>query len=264
MSQNYQNANRELWNRWTKDHIASDFYDMQAFKEGKSSLNSIELPLLGDLTGKRILHLQCHFGQDTLSMARMGASVVGVDLSDEAVNTANQLAQELTLDGTFIQSDVLELTEHISEQFDLVFTSYGTVGWLPDLSKWGHTIDTLLKPGGQFVMAEFHPVIWMFDDAVKEITHNYFQDKPIVEEIGSSYTENTSHEKMQCITWNHALSEVFQVLRGIKLELDIFQEFDYSPYNCFQNTIEIEPGKFQIEHFKNLIPMVYAMRWIKP
>jgi len=264
MSKNYQQANRALWNKWTQDHIASDFYDLDTFKSGKSSLNSIELGLLGDLTGKRILHLQCHFGQDTLSMARMGASVVGVDLSDEAIQTANQLANELDLDGTFIQSDVLELTDKLSEQFDLIFTSYGTVGWLPDLKKWAHTIDSLLKPGGQFIMAEFHPVIWMFDDAVKEITYNYFQADPIVEELEGSYAENTAHDKMQCITWNHALSEVFGVLRDIKLDLDVFQEFDYSPYNCFQNTVEFEQGKFRIKHFNNFLPMVYAMRWMKP
>ncbi len=259
----YKTVNRSLWNQWTKDHLTSKFYDMQAFREGKDSLNSIELGLLGDVSGKRILHLQCHFGQDTLSLARRGASVVGVDLSDEAVNAANKLANELKLDGRFIQSDVLELDTVLDEQFDIVFTSYGTIGWLPDIQKWARIVQQFLKTGGTFIMAEFHPVIWMFDDDVKNVVYNYFQDEAIIEDVSQSYAENSNHESLNCITWNHALSEVVTVLRNENLQLDVLQEFDYSPYNCFRNTVEVEPNKFRIKHFKNHLPMVYAMKWKK-
>jgi len=259
----YKTVNRSLWNQWTKDHLSSKFYDVEAFKKGKDSLNSIELDLLGDISEKRILHLQCHFGQDSLSLARRGASVVGIDLSDEAVNVANALAKELELDGTFIQSDILALESVLDEQFDIVFTSYGTIGWLPDLKKWAQIVAQFLKPNGQFIMAEFHPVIWMFDDDVKNITYNYFQDNAIVEEVNNSYAENSNHTQLTCISWNHALSEVLGVLRNEKLQLDVFQEFDYSPYNCFRNTEEVAPGRFRIKHFKNYLPMVYAMKWNK-
>lgn len=259
----YKSVNRSLWNQWTKDHLTSDFYNMQAFREGKDSLNSIELNLLGDVAGKRILHLQCHFGQDTLSLARRGASVIGVDLSDEAVNTANKLAQELELDGHFIQSDILDLDKVLNEKFDIVFTSYGTIGWLPDLNKWGQIVQQFLKPNGEFIMADFHPVVWMFDDDLQQVTFNYFQDEAIIENLNQSYAENSNHEQLKCISWNHALSEVITVLRNENLQLDVLQEFDYSPYNCFKNTVEVEPNKFRVKHFKNHLPMVYAMRWKK-
>jgi SAM-dependent methyltransferase len=260
----YQEANRSLWNQWTQNHLKSEFYDLEEFRKNPDSLNSIELDLLGDVSGKRILHLQCHFGQDSLSLAAKGASIVGVDLSDDAVAAGNALAKELSLDGTFIQSDVLELDRVLDDEFDIVFTSYGTTGWLPDLSKWGRIVNHFLKPGGLFVIADFHPVIWMFDDDVKHIQYRYFHDKAIVEDVSGSYAENSEHEAMQCISWNHSLSEIMAALRNQGLEMDVFREFDYSPYNCFRNTEEVGPKQFRIKHFENKIPMVYAMRWKKP
>lgn len=263
-SQDYKTINRTLWNEWTTNHLASDFYDIESFKKGQDSLNSIELDLLGDVTGLRILHLQCHFGQDSLSLARRGASVIGVDLSDNAVKAGNQLAKELNLDAQFIQSDVLEVDQVLQEPFDIIFTSYGTIGWLPDLSKWAQNIEKLLKPSGQFIIAEFHPVVWMFDDDHQKVTYNYFKDNAIVEELTGSYTDNSSHQQLTSVSWNHSLSEVFEVLRHQQLWLDTFREYNYSPYNCFSNMEEFESGKFRIKHMKNNLPLVYAMLWKKP
>src|SRR5690606_20725019 len=121
-----------------------------------------------NLKDKKVLHLQCHFGQDSISLARLGASVVGVDLSDKAIEQAQHIAQELNADARFICCDIYDLPKHLNEQFDIVFTSYGTIGWLPDLDKWASVIHHFLKPGGQFIFAEFHPVVWMFDNDFKE------------------------------------------------------------------------------------------------
>ena len=172
--ENYIEINRQSWNSRLESHLRSDFYDVAGFLNGKSSLNSFELELLGDVTGKSILHLQCHFGQDTLSLARMGAKVTGVDLSDKAIAEANRLAQQMHLDATFICCDIYDLLNHLDHQFDIVFTSYGTIGWLPDLSKWANIVSRFLKPGGNFVFVEFHPVVWMFDDEFDKIGYNYF------------------------------------------------------------------------------------------
>lgn len=258
-TENYLSANREAWNQKTAVHFDSEFYNNEAFIAGKTSLNSIELGLLGDLTGKSVLHLQCHFGQDTLSMNRMGATVTGVDLSDAAIKKADELAAKTNLEGRFICSDVYDLPNHLDEQFDVVFTSYGTIGWLPDLSKWANIIDRFLKPDGKFVFAEFHPVVWMFDYEFKTVQYNYFNRETIIEEEEGTYTDPTSNIKHTTYSWNHDLAEVLSSLINVGLTIDQFQEFDYSPYNCFKNTEEFEPGKFRIQHLKNRIPMVYAL-----
>jgi 2-polyprenyl-3-methyl-5-hydroxy-6-metoxy-1,4-benzoquinol methylase len=112
---------------------------------------SIELELLGNVKGLSILHLQCHFGQDSLSLARMGAHVTGIDLSDKAIKTAQELNAELHLNAEFICSDIYDLPQHLNKQFDIVFTSYGTIGWLPDLNKWAQIIHHFLKPEGKFI-----------------------------------------------------------------------------------------------------------------
>ncbi len=259
-SENYININRESWNRRAEVHIASDFYDMKSFMEGKNSLNSIELNLLGNnLKGKKILHLQCHFGQDSISLARLGAAVVGVDLSDKAIDYAREIAQELSADARFVCCDIYDLPNHLEEQFDIVFTSYGTIGWLPDLNKWANLIHHFLKPGGQFIFAEFHPVVWMFDNDFKQITYNYFKSDAIVESYSGTYADRDAAVEMNDINWNHSIAEVLSSLLQTGLLLKSFEEFDYSPYPCFSSITEFEKGKYRIQHLENKIPMVYAL-----
>ena len=254
----YLKHNRDGWNRRTDSHLGSEFYDVASFKAGRCSLNDIELELLGDVAGKSLLHLQCHFGQDTLSLARRGAVVTGVDLSDRAIDAATQLAEELDLKARFVCGDVYQTRELVTDTFDLVFTSYGTIGWLPDLDRWARVIKDSLKPGGRFVMADFHPVVWMFDDAFEGIAHRYFKSDPIVEEDIASYAdENASIKKT--VTWNHALSETISALLRAGLKLEHLSEYDYSPYSCFDGCKEVAPGRFRIPKFGDRLPMVYAL-----
>lgn len=256
---NYLNINRETWNNKTEIHIDSDFYDQKNFLKGKSSLNSIELDLLGDISGKKVLHLQCHFGQDSISLSRLGADVVGVDLSDKAIEIARNIAKETNSTTKFICCDVYDLANYLDETFDIIFTSYGTIGWLPDLDKWAKLISSFLKPNGQFVFVEFHPVVWMFDDNFEKITYNYFNDGAIIETENGTYAEKSAELIQKNITWNHSLSEVIQSLIQNNLEITSFNEIDYSPYNCFNKTSEFEPKKFRIKHLDNKIPMVYSI-----
>src|SRR5436189_4993553 len=130
----YVELNRRAWNMRTTYHVQSSFYHVKEFTKGESSLNAIELALLGDIKGKSILHLQCHFGQDSLSLARMGAKVTGVDLSDKSIEKAKELNKQLDLDADFICCNIYDLPNHLTKEFDIVFTSYGTIGWLPDLN----------------------------------------------------------------------------------------------------------------------------------
>jgi SAM-dependent methyltransferase len=256
---NYKDVNKQTWNNKVDIHVASDFYNVSDFLKGKNSVPQIDLDLLGDIKGKKILHLQCHFGQDTLSLERLGAKCTGVDLSDKAIEKAKQLNNELNLDAKFICCDVYETPNHIDEKFDIVYTSYGTIGWLPDLDKWAKVISHFLKPNGKLVFVEFHPVVWMFDDDFTKIEHHYHNEKPILEEYTGTYADQNADIKTDYISWNHSLSGVFQSLMNNGLQIEHFEEYDYSNYNCFNETIEFESNKFRIKHLENKIPMMFSL-----
>jgi 2-polyprenyl-3-methyl-5-hydroxy-6-metoxy-1,4-benzoquinol methylase len=259
----YLNFNLDSWNKRTQFHIESKFYDIESFINGKSSLNQIELDLLGDIKGKSILHLQCHFGLDSMSLSRKGANVTGVDFSDIAITKAKDLSKNLELESEFICSDIYDLNNHLAKKFDIVYTTYGTIGWLPDLNKWAKLISSFLKPGGKLIFVEFHPVVWMFDNDFKEIQYRYFKSEPIVETETGTYADRSANMTSTSVTWNYSLGEVFEALIKNNLSIETFNEYDYSPYNCFSNCIQVAEGKFRISHFGDKIPMVYSLTAIK-
>lgn len=261
--QEYFEANRALWNEKTKHHTGSDFYDMKAFLAGNTSLKEPELALLGDVSGKNILHLQCHFGQDSMSLARMGAKVTGTDIADDAIAYAQQLAEQLQLDAAFVRSDTYAVPEHVQGQFDIVFTTYGVIGWLPDMQRWADVVSKMLKPGGKMVFVEFHPAVWMFDNDFTHVQYSYFNNGPIIETLQGTYADRDADMQMKEIGWNHAMSDVMQSLVNAGMQMEVFKEYDYSVYNCFHNLIEIAPGKWQIKGMEGKLPMMYAMRWRK-
>lgn len=256
----YKAINKETWNKRTEVHYDSDFYDNKSFIAGKNSLNSIELDLLGDVTGKSILHLQCHFGQDTIQWTRQGCTTAtGVDLSDKAVDRARELAKICGSNAEFVCSDIYDLPSNHEGQYDIVFTSYGTIGWLPDINKWSEVINHFLKPGGKFLIVDFHPALWMFDDNFTKVTHRYFNTAPIVEEEGT-YTDGDEGMNSQCISWNHGLGEIINSLIGQGLNITSVTEYDYSPYECFgDNTVKIEDRKYRIKTMNDKLPMVYGI-----
>ncbi len=258
-AENYLEVNRESWNNCTPVHLSSDFYGVEEFIAGKTSLNPIELELLGDITGKKILHLQCHFGQDSISLARLGAEVTGVDFSDAAIHAARELAGKCNVKCRFVESDVYALPGHLEDEFDMIFTSYGVIGWLPDLHKWAGVIKHFLKPGGKLLLVEFHPVMWIFDEHFDRVTYNYFNAGPILEESSGTYTDRDAPIHYRTISWNHSLSEIFRVLEGNGMRLKYFQEYDYSPYNCFKDLIERRPREFVLEKYPGMLPMVFSL-----
>lgn len=260
----YFQKNKESWNRRTALHLESEFYDLPGFLAGANSLREIERALLGDVRGKTILHLQCHFGQDTLSLARMGARATGVDLSDRAIEEAEKLARRLDLPARFICCNLYDLPQHLDEQFDLVFTSYGTIGWLPDLDRWAAIVHRYLKPGGRFVFVEFHPVVWMFDDDFQAIKYRYFNSGPIVETTSGTYADPGAPVEMESIGWNHSLGEVMSSLLSQNLVIADFREYDFSPYDCFRHTEKTGEDRYRIKHLGDKIPMVYAIEARRP
>lgn len=260
----YIEVNRELWNKKTTVHISSEFYDVPSFKKGKSSLNPAELEALGDVSGKSLLHLQCHFGLDSLSWARLGAKVTGIDLAEKAIDAAKELNVELGLDADFICSDVYELKKVLDKKFDIVFTSYGTIGWLPDLNKWAEIVSHFLKPGGTFFIAEFHPVRWMYDDDCVKMDYSYFNVEPIIEEVGHSYADKDRAIDHLSYGWNHPLSDVFSALLKQNLQVTEFKEYPYSYYKCFNNTVQNELGYYEIKGIEGKMPLMYTIKAKKP
>jgi 2-polyprenyl-3-methyl-5-hydroxy-6-metoxy-1,4-benzoquinol methylase len=259
LENNYIEVNKQSWNSRVESHLKSEFYDIEGFLKGNTSLNSIELELLGDVKGKSILHLQCHFGQDTISLARLGANVTGVDLSDKAIDSANNLAKEANVEASFICCDIYDLPNHLNKKYDIVFTSYGAIPWLPDLDRWAKLISTFLNPNGKLVFAEFHPVVWMFDDNFEKVTYNYFNSEAIIETQEGTYADRDAPIQLEYVCWNHGMSEVVNSLIKNGLQLNSLNEFDYSPYDCFNNTVEFEPKKYRIKQLDNKIPMVYSI-----
>lgn len=262
MSKNtvYFNTNKATWNQKVKAHANSDMYNMEAFKKGKSSLMPYEIDGLGNVSGKSLLHLQCHFGQDTLSLSRLGAQCTGVDISDEGIKLAKSLNETLQLNADFICCNVLETSNFIKETFDIVFTSYGVIGWLPDLKPWGRMIAERLKKGGAFFMAEFHPIVWMFDYLHEKpiMSYGYMQDEVIYEEYEGTYANQESKIISKEYGWNHGLSEVINALTEAGLHIDYLNEFDESPYDVLPNLIKTKSGMFVTKD--KLYPLIFTIK----
>lgn len=259
----YFEANRQCWNLRTEVHKTSDFYDVEGWKQGRTSLTGIELREVGPVAGKKLLHLQCHFGQDTLSWARMGARVTGCDLSDKAIALARQLTRECNLKGRFVCCNVYDLPQHLKGKFDIVFTSFGVVGWLPDLDRWAAVIAHFLKKGGIFYLAEFHPVVWMLDEGMEFIKYAYHNAGVIQTDQVGTYADRYAGIEYTEYGWNHSLSEVINSLLRHGLQLEFLNEYPYSPFDCFDKTVKGADGNYRIQGLEDKIPMVYTLKAVK-
>ncbi|MEW8562528.1 MAG: class I SAM-dependent methyltransferase [Candidatus Thiodiazotropha sp.] len=253
MSKNYIEMNRAAWDQRTEAHFKSHFYDVPGFLSGKSSLREIEFAEMVPVEGRRLLHLQCHFGLDTLSWSRLGAVCTGVDLSPASIEKAQQLNRRAGLNARFICSDVYEYERGSEPLFDIVFTSYGTICWLPDLSRWADIVASNLAAGGIFYMADFHPV----HDLVTG--YRYFEaNEPDIDEEGT-YTENGSELTTTVATWPHPLSSVINALLNAGIQITRVNEYPFSPFNCFDGLEEREPGRFYFSHQEQDVPLVYTL-----
>ena len=258
--QKYFETNRKTWNEKVKVHTQGDFYGLEAFKKGKSSLNPYEITALGDVKNKSLLHLQCHFGQDTLSWARMGAQCTGVDLSDAGIAFAKALSDEIAVPATFVCCNVLDTSQYVQEHFDIVFTSYGTIGWLPDLKPWATMIAERLKPGGVFYIIDFHPLVWMFDYTSGEavLKYGYHQKEAIYEEYKGTYADMSSSMISKEYGWNHGLGEVLTALTTAGLQVAYLHELDESPYDVLPDLEQNKNGLYITKD--RLYPLLFELK----
>ena len=246
--------------------MKTELYGLDAFKNGKNKLHSLELSELGDISGKKILHLQCHFGMDTLSLEMLGAEVTGVDFSEEAIKAAEQLRDELGMKARFIHSDVYNLYEMLDEKFDIVYTSYGVLIWLPDIYTWGKIVSRYLKDDGFFYIAECHPVSMMFDNSgISEplkVKYPYFeQSEPVMFVAEGTYADrdaktvnNISYE------WAHSLSDILMALINAGLKIEFFHEHSFTVWEQFPGMKRNEEGYYIRDEN---IPLLFSLKATK-
>ncbi len=224
-------ANRAWWDERAPLHTSSGLYDVAAFRAGRSTLRPFEEAELGDVAGRSLVHLQCHFGMDTLSWARLGADVTGLDFSAPALATARELAGEIGADATFVEADVYDAPRALGRRFDIVYTGIGALCWLPDIPRWAGVVRDLLAPGGVLYLVETHPMSDALGDADLTPTYPYFMTEPIHENSPGSYAvPDAATTANESFSWVHPLGRVIGALLDTGFTIERFSEFDFTVF----------------------------------
>ncbi len=260
-------CNRAAWDERVGIHLGSAFYDNDSFRAGRSSLRSFELDEVGSVSGKSLVHLQCHFGQDTLSWARLGAEVTGLDFSGDGVLAAQQLALEIGVPGEFVQADVYDAVAALGgRQFDIVYTGLGALVWLPEMARWAAVVAALLKPGGFLYLAEFHPVADVFEHDSLLAVHDYFT-KP----EGSRFESSGSYTDWDAATtanvnyeWTHPVASVVTALLGAGLRLEMLHEHDHTLFERWPLVERHDDGTYWLPAGMPRLPLMYSLRARRP
>lgn len=259
----YLESNRRLWNDWTGIHEKSEFYDIEGFKANPLRLHPIEQEELGDVRGKSLLHLQCHFGMDTLSWATLGATVTGADFSDKAIDLARKLSAETGIPANFVCSNIYDLPNVLQGQFDIVFTSHGVLGWLPDIPQWAQIVAHFLKPGGTFYVAEVHPFAYIFDDAHPtelKTKYPYFQKEPLKLDVRGSYADPDNAYRGVEYGWTHTISDYINALLGAGLQIEFLHEHPFLTWQAFP-FMEKDPQRYwRLKDGSEMIPLMFTLR----
>jgi 2-polyprenyl-3-methyl-5-hydroxy-6-metoxy-1,4-benzoquinol methylase len=261
------NVNHRYWNEVVAIHSASEFYDVAGFKAGENKLNALERTEVGDVSGKTLLHLQCHFGLDSLSWARLGARVTAMDYSEEAILTAQQLAAECGLDARFLCCNLYDLPQHLEGQFDVVYTSYGVLCWMPDIREWARIAASYVKPGGTFYIAEFHPFAYVFNDegTALEYRYPYFQEGSTRWEFSETYTDmNAKLTNQEDYEWFYRMGDVITALIDAGLTIEFMHEHAFTVYRQFPFLEKTDKGVWRFPDGSKPIPLMFSIRAHKP
>jgi len=258
--------NRAWWDERVALHMAGEFYDVPGFLDGRSTLRPFEKAELGDVAGLRLVHLQCHFGLDTLSWAREGALVTGVDFAPRAVAAARSLARQAGIDAEFVEAGVYDAAEALGgRSFDIVYTSIGAIIWLPDITRWAATVVALLAPGGRFYLAEFHPFSVVLGEEDLTVIDSYFDRGPFLHDEPGSYAEpdaETRHH--QSVTWQHGLGEVITALAQAGLRIEFLHEHPYT-LRARWPFMERHPDRtWHMPAEQPQVPLLYSVKATRP
>ena len=255
--------NRRYWDEAAEAHFGSEFYDVEGFRRGRDSLTPLEDEEMGDVAGKDLLHLQCHFGMDTLSLARRGARVTGVEFAPKAIAAARALAADLGLPARFVTSDVDGLPDRLEGDFDIVYTGWGVKAWLPDLGSWARVIARFLRPGGKLHFLEIHPFSHVFEEEgeTPRVANSYFVKGSMrFETGGATYASDRGIEADHCYEWLHPISEIFGALLGAGLRIESFREFPRTCYRQFPWLEKRDDGMWHIPDGLPALPLSFALR----
>ncbi|KIF75368.1 methyltransferase type 12 [Streptomyces sp. 150FB] len=255
--------NRENWDSRVPVHAASDFYDLPGFGEGAvSTLRPYELDEVGDVSGKRLLHLQCHMGQDTLSWARRGADVTGLDFSAPAIRRADELSLSTGLKdrARFVVADVYNAPTALEGQrFDVVYTGIGALVWLPDLVRWARVVSSLLSDGGFLYLAEFHPAGDLLGQDGTTVEYDYFQPEGQTYDNPHTYTDGPELGNSTSVQWQHPLGDVVSALAAAGLRIEFLHERDVTLFRRYR-ALERVPGGYGFPAGRPRVPLMYSVR----
>jgi SAM-dependent methyltransferase len=269
----FLSSNRALWNEWVDINARSEFYRLEEFRRGGTKLRPYELEEVGDVRGRTLLHLQCHFGMDTLSWAREGAVVTGADFSERGIEFARSLAAELGIEATFVHSDLYELPTVLDRRFDVVYTSRGALNWLPDIPRWGQVAAHFLNPGGVLYVTEAHPFLYVLDDELDEpylrLRYPYWTpEQPLAFENVGSYADPSQPVTVPMeYGWNHSLGEIVTAVAQAGLRVEFLHEFDFLEWPMPPLTEESEDGLHRLPPGKfgqGELPLFFSLRATKP
>lgn len=257
-------ANRANWDERVVVHVGSAFYDLEGWLRERPGPNNEEAAALGDLRRRSLLHLQCHFGMDTLRLARGGAVVTGVDFSPAAITAATSLAERsgLTESATFICANVYDAPSALSmRRFDVVYVSLGSLCWLPDVRAWGQVVRQLLEPGGQLYVHDVHPLSACLDDDGLRVTYPYFEDQenPLVFDNDTTYTDGGTISATRTYEWSHSLSEIVTALISQGLVLDALEEHPWTEFQQYPYLERSSPGRYTITDGCPKIPLSFTL-----
>lgn len=263
MSNKWLELNKASWNERAPIHVRSSMhgYDIDAFKAGRSSLVNGELDAIGDVSGKELVHLQCHFGLDTLSWARAGAKVTGLDFSEEAIAAARDIATEIGVEAEFVVANVYDAAKVLGRQYDIVYTGIGAICWLPDIDAWAQVMADLVKPGGEFYFVEFHPTEWIWDENFKP-GYDYFTPKEglALREAGSYADPDAVTEHNDTVQWNHPLGEVVTALIKAGLRITELKEHDTTMVKVWDFLEDAGNGLYKMPADRPNLPFMYTLR----
>jgi len=254
-------GNRDFWDEVTPLHLKS--YNPERFLEGAPWLPKQMLTEVGDVNGLSMLHLQCHFGLDTLAWSRLGAQVTGIDFSPQAIDAAQNLAKKADLPANFICADIYMLPEVLHGEYDIVFTSIGVLCWLHDLDAWAKIIAHFLKPSGFFYIMEGHPLLYTFDDDGKwtfqlpyfHNPHPYFWGDDTTDYMDTSY-----HAKNPTYEWQWTVSDIINAIIGAGLRLEFFNEFGSMDEPVYPEMIKREDGLFTFSDMPVELPILFSLK----
>ncbi len=263
----YTAANLANWNDRAAIHLrdATGFYRVDDFRAGADTLNPIEAAEIGDVAGRRLVHLQCHFGLDSLSLARRGAKVTGIDFSPTAVAGARRLAAETGLDARFVEGDVLAARGLVDGQFDIVYTTWGTIIWLDDIKRWAAAVASLLAPGGFLYLADAHPTALGFEQVgdTLVLTHPWRTppDRPLVFDGPETYTgDATPLAHPRTYEWAHPLSAVIGGLLEAGLRLDFLHEHEEVPWQIWPLAVKAGRGMYRLPAGLPALPLAFSLK----